>query len=53
LHLPYMEVGRWFSNRDHTSAMHALRKITAEMNLNDEVRQEVQAIRVLLEKISK
>lgn len=53
LHLPYMEVGRWFSNRDHTSAMHALRKITAEINLDEDTRKEVQAIRVLLEKISK
>lgn len=53
LHLPYMEVGRWFSNRDHTSAMHALRKITNDMSLDEETRKEVQSIRVLLEKISK
>jgi hypothetical protein len=33
--------------------MHALRKITAEINLDEDTRKEVQAIRVLLEKISK
>jgi chromosomal replication initiator protein len=53
LHMPYMEVGRWFSNRDHTSALHALRKITAEVQTDQELRKEVQNIRVLLEKISK
>lgn len=53
LHLPYMEVGRWFSNRDHTSALHALRKITSEILKDPELRQEVQTIRVQLEKISK
>ena len=53
LHLPYMEVGRWFSNRDHTSALHALRKISVEMQSDNELRQEMQTIRVQLEKISK
>lgn len=53
LQLPYMEIGRWFSNRDHTSALHALKKITAEMQKDQELRQEMQAIRIQLEKISK
>jgi chromosomal replication initiator protein len=53
LHMPYMEVGRWFSNRDHTSALHALRKISSEMQSDNELRQEMQTIRVQLEKISK
>ncbi len=53
LHLPYMEIGRWFSNRDHTSALHALRKITAERNTNSELKQEIHTLRVQLEKISK
>jgi chromosomal replication initiator protein len=53
LHLPYMEVGRWFSNRDHTSALHALRKISSELQSDNELRQEMQTIRVQLEKISK
>lgn len=53
LGMPYMEVGRWFSNRDHTSALHALRKITTELQEDAELRQEIQTIRVQLEKISK
>lgn len=53
LQLPYVEIGRWFSNRDHTSALHALKKITAEMQKDQELRQEMQTIRIQLEKISK
>ncbi len=53
LNLPYMEIGRWFSNRDHTSAMHALRKIQQDIEHDDELRQEISTIRADLVKISK
>ncbi len=53
LQLPFMEVGRWFSNRDHTSAMHAIKKIKTEMNEDDELRQEVSDMRTKLISISK
>lgn len=53
LQMPYIEIGRWFSNRDHTSAMHALRKIHQEIDQDDELRQEVSSIRNELMKISK
>jgi chromosomal replication initiator protein len=53
LGLPYVEIGRWFSNRDHTSAMHALRKIQSEFAEDNDLRQEMEDIRRLLIKISK
>lgn len=53
LDLPYIEVGRWFSNRDHTSAMHALRKIHQELEQDEDLRQELAAIRNELCKVSK
>lgn len=53
LNLPYMEIGRWFSNRDHTSAMHALRKIQEEVIEDDDLRREVNEVRDQLLKISR
>jgi chromosomal replication initiation ATPase DnaA len=53
LHLPYEEIGRWFSGRDHTSAMHANRKIELELNIDDELRRESHEVRDLLIKISR
>ncbi len=53
LQLPYMEIGRWFSNRDHTSAMHALRKIQTDITEDDDLRREVNEVRDMLMKISR
>jgi chromosomal replication initiator protein len=53
LNLPYVEIGRWFENRDHTSAMHALKKITQEIDQDEDLRQEISSIRNELVKISK
>ena len=53
LKLPYMEIGRWFSNRDHTSAIHALRKVTAELAIDPDLKVEYETIRSTLEKISR
>ncbi len=53
LNIPYEEIGRWFSNRDHTSAMHGFRKIEAEINIDDDLRREVNELRDLLIKISR
>jgi len=53
LALPYMEVGRWFSNRDHTSAMHALKKVNAEIHSEGEIIQEIAMIRSILNKMSR
>jgi chromosomal replication initiator protein len=53
LHLPLAEIGRWFSNRDHTSALHATKKISLEMKSNSTLQRDVSALRMSLRAISK
>lgn len=47
--LSYVEIGKWFSNRDHTSVMHAISKIDTLINeddlLNDEINQIKRKLR--------
>jgi len=48
--LSLTEIGRWFSSRDHTSVLHAVRKISAEL-LDDVVLQkDMGALRARLSK---
>jgi chromosomal replication initiator protein len=53
LHMPLTEIGRWFSNRDHTSALHATRKIEKEMKQDTILQRDVSALRMSLSAISK
>lgn len=53
LSLPLTEIGRWFTSRDHTSVLHAVKKIEKEIILNDEIRQDVSALQMTLASISK
>jgi chromosomal replication initiator protein len=53
LKMTYVEIGKWFSNRDHTSVMHAVDKIESEMRLDSALNQEIIAIRTTLQTISK
>jgi len=48
LSLPLTEIGRWFSDRDHTSILYATRKIGQEIRVNDQVFQDVSALRTTL-----
>jgi len=53
LHMPLTEIGRWFSNRDHTSALHATKKIEKEMRLDSLLQRDISALRMSLSAISK
>ena len=53
LSLPLIEIGRWFSGRDHTSVLHAIRKVEKDMALNDLVQQDISALRTTLTAISR
>jgi chromosomal replication initiator protein len=53
LFLPLVEIGRWFSNRDHTSVIHAVRKVEKDMTLDETVRRDVSALRTTLIAISR
>ncbi len=45
LSLSYSEIGKIFSNRDHTSVLHAVQKINEQLQKNDSFTQEVAAIK--------
>jgi chromosomal replication initiator protein len=53
LGMPFTEVGRWFSNRDHTSAMHAIKKIERDLTQDELLQRDVSALRMSLTAISR
>lgn len=48
LNEPYAEIGRWFSNRDHSTVLHAYHKIQELIQTDDSLQQEISAIRMSL-----
>ncbi len=53
LKMPLEEIGRWFSNRDHTSVIHAIQKIEV-LTMDDElIKQDISALRMSLTAISR
>lgn len=48
LSMPLVEIGRWFSDRDHTSVLHACRKIGEEVRADDKLFQDLSALRTTL-----
>lgn len=52
LNLSYVEIGRWFSNRDHTSVMHARKKMKELIKEDELVNQDYNQIKSELLKIS-
>jgi chromosomal replication initiator protein len=42
------EIGRRFGNRDHTTVLHAIRKIEQLMNDDTQLREEVELLKRLL-----
>lgn len=53
LSMPLTEIGKWFSGRDHTSVLHAVKKIDKEMSINDVIQQDISALRMTLAAISR
>lgn len=48
LSLPLAEIGKWFSGRDHTTVLHAIRKIERELKQDEKVMQDVSALKTTL-----
>lgn len=48
LGLPLTEIGKWFSGRDHTTVLHAVNKIEAEIIENTAIQQDILAIKTTL-----
>lgn len=53
LSLPLIEIGRWFSGRDHTSVLHAVKKIERDLNNNEVIKRDISALRMTLSLSSK
>lgn len=48
LSMPLVEIGRWFSGRDHTSVIHAVNKIENDLKTNVQLQQDLSAIKTTL-----
>lgn len=48
LDLSYSEIGKIFSNRDHTSVLHAVNKINTDLSKNSLLNQDLSAIKIAL-----
>jgi len=53
LQIPLEEIGQWFSGRDHSSVIHAVRKIEEALLVNPSMQQDVSALKMSLTAISK
>lgn len=53
LNLPLVEIGRWFSGRDHTTVIHAKKKINSELLNNDLLQRDISALKMSLSAISR
>lgn len=52
LNMPLVEIGRWFSGRDHTTVIHAKKKINHELLRNELLQRDVSALKMSLSAIS-
>lgn len=48
INLSYSEIGQLFTNRDHTSVIHAVNKINQEANKNPHFQEEINSLQNLL-----
>jgi len=53
LDLSLVEIGRWFGGRDHTSVLHAVRKIEKDLETNELIKRDLSALRMSLSAASK
>ncbi len=44
--LPYKKIGSYFSNRDHSTVMHSVEKITNEMEIVKDVKRDVEKLKL-------
>lgn len=44
--IPYKKIGTYFNNRDHSTVMHSVEKITNEIEMDKNVKKDVEKLRV-------
>lgn len=52
LNIPLIEIGQYFGGRDHTSVLHAVKKIGNRVSVDDDLRTQLQAIKTSLQSTS-
>lgn len=52
LQIPLEEIGQWFSGRDHSSVIHAVKKIEQDLIVDQNTQQDVSAMKMSLIAIS-
>ncbi len=45
MNMSYPGIGKYFSGRDHTTALHAYEKVNKELKENERLREEVEFLR--------
>lgn len=53
LNIPLIEIGRWFSNRDHTTVIHAKKKINNKLLKDELLQRDISALKMSLSAISR
>lgn len=48
LNLPLVEIGKWFSGRDHTTVLHAVNKIEDQILKDSAIQRDISALRMTL-----
>ncbi|MDR0463282.1 MAG: chromosomal replication initiator protein DnaA [Pseudomonadales bacterium] len=48
LKMSYVEIGKWFGGRDHTSVMHGVQKINQESMINANLDQDISTIKLTI-----
>ena len=44
--LPYKKIGTYFNNRDHSTVMHSVEKIRNEIEMDVDVKNDVEKLKV-------
>ncbi len=44
--IPYKKIGSYYNNRDHSTVMHSVEKITNEIEMNKDVKRDVEKLRI-------
>jgi len=44
--IPYKKIGSYFNNRDHSTVMHSVEKITNEIEMDKNVKKDVEKLRI-------
>lgn len=53
VHMAYKEIGRWFNDRDHSTVIHAVRKIDLELVNSPQLQEDFQELSSKIQQVSR